>query len=941
MTAQLERLRHALSDQYVIEREIGRGGSSHVYLAADIQRNERVALKVLRPELATPGVAARFVREVEICRRLEHPNILPVLSSAVAGDELYYTMPFIQGPTLRSLLTGERQLPLPRALAIAREVAEALQYAHSRGVIHRDIKPANILIGGDGRAIVADFGIARAMIVASGEQLTSSGLVIGTPEYMSPEQANAAGDLDGRADIYALGCVLYEMLGGEPPFTGPSAQAIIARHCMEAPRSLRIIRPSVPVGVERLIMKALAKVAADRFATGAELIEAVEAVDMNELDERGTRRRRFVARIATSSLIGAAAVLAIWRFARPTEVALDPRRIVVFPLRDDGGITGRSGTTSVGEEVSTYIGYALEETRPLKWLEAIDLVDRGSRGEPLRVTPKEAHRVSARAAAAYYIDGDILRAPDSLTVVLRLHAVNGDSVIKKEGATGPASAYAPQLGVSAVARLLTVILEPGHAIDLRPSSERNVAAIANFLQGEHEYRRMEFEAALGHYEAAVGRDSAFAVAAFRGAQAATWLSKVDTSLLRVALRRQEHLSVSQALLAKGLAGYLTGNADSAVFYIRSAIRADSTLPAAWTLLGEVYARSLTSEPAADSISRASLQRAVQLDPEFAPTLVLQEEIAFQEGNVAEVERLRGALRQAGAATTHATERDLMYRCVRDGPSSVRWADAMRRDPEAVLDAARILSRRAAQPVCARDGFTAVLQSDSATTGLRWGALLGLHGLFVARGRSSDFRSVRESTAARRFPISRLYLATAAVNEGFEREARWASDSLAERYEKLTPTDLWLLGAWAGHTHDANGVRRAAARLKTIADSAPTRLNVLLARLIEARVPLALGDTDAAIDNLKQLKPTGPRSQISWQHAEGLGAERLLLAELLFARHRFAESYRVASLLDATEPVPYLLYLRPSLEIRRRAAAKMRNGALAAQVTQRLRALDST
>jgi hypothetical protein len=490
-----------------------------------------------------------------------------------------------------------------------------------------------------------------------------------------------------------------------------------------------------------------------------------------------------------------------------------------------------------------------------------------------------------------------------------------------------------------MADLLPAILPPGRAIDLLSLSERNPAAIANFLQGEREYRRTQFDAALDHYATAVRDDSAFALAAFRGAQAATWLSRADTSLLNVALRGARYLTPTQALLAKALDGYLKGDADSAVTHLRSALLADSTLSAAWTLLGEVYARALTSEPAADSLARASLHRAERLDPDFAPTLVLLEEMALQDGDLREAKRLGTALQRAGAATTHATERDLMSRCVSDGVTAVNWSDAARRDGDAVLSAGRVLSRRLAQPACARAAFTTALESDSAKRGQRWGALMGLHGVLVATGRPREFDSLVASPAARGLPAWSLYLAAAGAGAGFEREASLASDSLWSQLGQLPSPTLWLLGAWAAHRGDTTGLRRAAAALRAIADTAPSRRNLLLARLVEARLPLIVHDTDGAIARLRTLRPSAPRREIAWQHAEGLGAERLLLAELLLARHRYAESIQVASLLDATEPVPYLLYLRSSLTTRVRAAAAMNSGALVRQFERRLRALD--
>ena len=249
MTDQIAELNAALGDRYIIDRELGHGGMATVYLARDPKHERFLALKTLRPEIAMTLGRERFLREIKLAARLQHPNILGVYDSGDAGGTLYYVMPFVEGESLRDRLQREPQLPLEDALQIAREVADALAYAHSHDVVHRDIKPENIMLSG-GHAIVADFGIARAVSAAGGDKLTETGLAIGTPAYMSPEQASGTGHVDRRSDIYSLGCVLYEMLAGQPPFTGPTAQAILARHSLDSVPRLKIVRETIPDDLE-------------------------------------------------------------------------------------------------------------------------------------------------------------------------------------------------------------------------------------------------------------------------------------------------------------------------------------------------------------------------------------------------------------------------------------------------------------------------------------------------------------------------------------------------------------------------------------------------------------------------------------------------------------------------------------------------------------------
>src|SRR5919109_5656336 len=249
LTDLLARLQAALADRYTIECELGRGGMATVYLAQDRKHHRPVAIKVLKPELAAALGPQRFLREIEIAAGLTHPHILPLHDSGEADGFLYYVMPYIEGESLRDRLNREKQLPLDDATRIAREVASALAYAHSRGVVHRDIKPENILLVA-GQAVVSDFGIARGISAAGGERLTATGVSVGTPVYMSPEQAAGGEPLDGRSDIYSLGCVLYEMLAGEPPFTGPTAESVLHQHLPADPPRVSTIRGAVPAPLE-------------------------------------------------------------------------------------------------------------------------------------------------------------------------------------------------------------------------------------------------------------------------------------------------------------------------------------------------------------------------------------------------------------------------------------------------------------------------------------------------------------------------------------------------------------------------------------------------------------------------------------------------------------------------------------------------------------------
>jgi serine/threonine-protein kinase len=281
------RLTAALSDRYRIERELGAGGMATVYLAEDIKHQRKVAVKVLRPELAAVIGAERFLSEIKTTANLQHPHILPLFDSGLADSFLFYVMPFVAGESLRDRLSREKQLPIADAVRIATEVASALDYAHRGGIVHRDIKPENILLH-DGRALVADFGIALAASTA-GSRMTETGMSLGTPTYMSPEQAMGERTLDARTDVYALGCVTYEMLVGDPPFIGSTAQAIVAKVMTEKPANLTRLRDTIPDAVEDAVLTALEKLPADRFATAAEFAAALAGGTTTRSSARSTR----------------------------------------------------------------------------------------------------------------------------------------------------------------------------------------------------------------------------------------------------------------------------------------------------------------------------------------------------------------------------------------------------------------------------------------------------------------------------------------------------------------------------------------------------------------------------------------------------------------------------------------------------------------------------
>ena len=505
----LERLQQALADRYRIEGELGEGGMAVVYLAEDLRHHRHVALKVLRPDLAATLGAERFLREIATTAQLAHPHILPLLDSGDADGALFYAMPFVEGESLRSRLAREKQLPLDDALQITREVADALAYAHSRGIIHRDIKPENILFEG-GHAVVADFGIARAVTEAGGPRLTETGLSIGTPAYMSPEQAAGSEDLDARTDLYSLGCVLYEMLSGDAPFTASTPQAVIAKKLSEPLPRVSVVREAVPAGVEAALNKALARTPADRFRTTREFADALtrtstaEAMAAEARRPRSVGRRRAGGRVAAAAgivLLGVGAWLLASRAGHPTI-----RRLAVLPL---ASFTNDSSQEYFVQGVHDALIFDLQQA-------GVTVLGRTS-VQQYRHTEKPIRQIARELGVDAVIEGSVLRVGDSVEIALRL--IDGRTEESRWQHAYPGDVRSVMTlyhGVTrAIAEQIRNTLTPEAEAKLATARKVDPQAYDDYLQGMFRWHRLtpnDLDAALEYFERALRRDSTYAPA---------------------------------------------------------------------------------------------------------------------------------------------------------------------------------------------------------------------------------------------------------------------------------------------------------------------------------------------------------------------------------------------------------------------------------------------
>jgi tetratricopeptide (TPR) repeat protein/tRNA A-37 threonylcarbamoyl transferase component Bud32 len=623
MTSAARAVAAALDGRYTIERELGRGGMATVYLALDLKLHRQVALKVLRPELGAALGNERFLREIAIAARLSHPHILPLHDSGEAGGHLYYGMPYVEGESLRQRLEREGQLPIVEVIAIVRAVASALTYAHQHGVIHRDIKPENILLSANGPSsaplhpLVADFGIARALDAAGGDRLTETGLALGTPAYMSPEQA-ASGRIDGRSDIYALGCVAYEMLAGQPPFTGPTAQAILARHAVDPVPRLHTVRGTVPPPVEQAIERALAKVPADRFSTADEFAQALSAKQHKSLLPRGANARRRLGLALSGVAVMAIIAVTTISLRQPAAslVITSASTIAVLPFSAPAADTL---LTRLGRDLATTVSASLDGVGGIQTADRLrmaqELADRPAD------SPADMAALGRRLGARSILRGTLVHEGPNVRADLGLY----DSESLGPLAQGIiVSAHHDSLSAltdSVVWALLRQVWQRGDppSPSLASMTTRSLPALRAFLEGERELEKDRWiEAALA-YRSAIAADSTFWLAYFRYALARYWKEEeVEPEVLHALQRHREVFSERDRLLVDAWSPAARDSLPLELELYREVTRRFPDYWPGWFLLGDrlYHAGPFVGNDWSDT--HAALSRAVALNASLKP-----------------------------------------------------------------------------------------------------------------------------------------------------------------------------------------------------------------------------------------------------------------------------------------------------------------------------------
>ncbi len=908
MTDNRDRLAAALADRYVIEQELGAGGMATVYLAHDVKHDRKVAIKVLHQELASSLGAERFLREITIAANLSHPNILPMLDSGSAEETLFYVMPLVEGESLRDRIHREKQLPIADALKTTEQVAAALAYAHSHGVVHRDIKPDNIMLS-SGQAVVADFGIARAVGAAGGEQLTQTGMAIGTPAYMSPEQSAGESDVDGRTDIYALGCVLYEMLAGEQPYTGTTPGAIIAKRLSTPIPDVRVLRETVPDHIEAALRQSLAKAPADRFPTATEFVEALKAERVSVRTSTAetqpiqiTSRTAPVARRAVLGAVGLLTVLGFgWWATRGDDIGddLDPDVIAVMPFRVGGdpayGYLRESMLDLLSARLTGETGPRVLESRTTlsAWRREVD-------NDAVDLSEDDSRKLAAQLGAGQLMLGNVVATPTELTLSGTLLRVSNGDLLASGSVAGPPDSVAVLVN-RLTAQLLS--LEAGEGRDrLEGLATTSLEALQQYLAGRRAYRAGDNIEAINLYRRAFQADTNFVQAGFAMLAINPFAGDAITNEGRMVSpavwRQRERLSASDQAFLMGVPWVgpdfpLPASYREHIQHAEVAVADFPDSPEHWALLGQLqmlYGGYAAVPDWADRAARA-LDRAIALDSSYTVAVWARLMVAMLAHDSVATRRFAAVYeRLMGSGTEGTTARWASAMVLGDSARASEWRDRFDEFTQQELYQLPLYSIRLGLPLSDARRVGEILDTRAATErGVGQGGI-GAMALAFVEGRVQD--GIAEVEGFPDWPggwvraFKDVYGMSMAL---FEPEALGAANEIAARVEAAYPRvgpipfdfpdyDWPVLHDCHGELlrvvqGDTTGTRDAIGRLWNWVGDAPAttpdaRLedlfvhDVLEAPRVFPVCPLLLEvmmDGPDRLDTLDSLLQTGPKS----------------------------------------------------------------------------------
>jgi serine/threonine-protein kinase len=654
-------LRDALRDRYLLERELGRGGMATVYLVRDLKHDRLVALKVLRPDLAAALGPERFLREIKLAARLQHSHIVPVFDSGETAGSLWYAMPFVEGDSLRDRLAREGELPVADAVGVLRDVAAALAYAHRHGIVHRDVKPGNVLLS-DGGAQVADFGVAKALrAAAEGGGITATGLAIGTPAYMAPEQALGDPAADHRADIYSLGVVAYELLTGQPPFAGRTPQALVAAHATETPEPVIKRRPAVPPALATLVMRLLEKHPADRPQGAEEVLRTLEEISRSgsstatvPVPLRATGRGRWRAAGGVVALAIALSVAAI--ISREKAIGVDRHLVAVGPFRVS---SADSSLTYLREGMVDLLATKLSGTAELRSADPRTVLSAWKRAAAGGgdLSEQQALALASRLGAGRLVQGEVVGSRQQLAINAAVFDVGRGRVTVRTSVEG---------SVDSLTRLVDLLAAKLLALGAGETEQRlasltstSLPALRAYLDGQALLRRGLFQAALDKFDLAVQLDSMFALAGLAQTRAGEWLDRgwiVPGSLL--AWQHRDRLSVRDRDHLTAFLGPNFPRPSSMSEHLAAADRLTQEAPdspEAWYKVGDIlyHFGPFMGVPNALERARAAFARSLALDSSFAPALEHGPQLAFELDDTLGMRRATALILQVDSASPMA------------------------------------------------------------------------------------------------------------------------------------------------------------------------------------------------------------------------------------------------------------------------------------------------